>query len=191
MSEPLTAFSFSVFLQRAPTASAPDLASPLGSLGMLSSTRMGFAEISGLNAELDVETYREGGNNANPLRFPTWGNFTNLVMRRGVSDTTDLWDWHARVTYEPLLATERRNALVLLHDRVSASPAGASGAPQAIAMWFVQNALPARLLGPSLNARANELAIETLELAHEGVVRISAANVPGLSSFLSSRGSMA
>ncbi|MBV8136018.1 MAG: phage tail protein, partial [Deltaproteobacteria bacterium] len=44
--------------------------------------------------------------------------------------------------------------------------------------WFFTNALPERLVGPGLNARSNEIAIETLELSHEGLLRLPVANLP-------------
>jgi phage tail-like protein len=136
---------------------------------------VGFAEVTGLNSELDVEEYREGGRNIGPRRFPKWGRYPNLVFRRGVTSSTFLWDWWADVithsyTLPTTTAPPRRNGVILLESLDHRSIAG----------WFFANALPERLIGPGLNARGGEIAIETLELSHEGVLRLPASNLPAV-----------
>jgi phage tail-like protein len=131
--------------------------------------RAGFAEVSGLNSELEMEDYREGGRNFGPRRFPRYGRFPNLVLRRGVTTDTSLWDWWGDVIARSYtlaakgVPTPRRNGVILLDG-----PNHSVGAA-----WFFSNALPERLSGPALSARSNEIAIETLELSHEGLVRLS------------------
>jgi phage tail-like protein len=135
--------------------------------------RLGFAEVSGLNSELEMEDFREGGRNIGPRRFPRWGRYPNIVLRRGITSDTALWDWWADVimrsyTLDPKGTPKpqpvpRRNAVILVDGFNH----------KAVAGWFVSNALPERLSGPGLNARGNEIAIETLELSHEGVLRLS------------------
>jgi phage tail-like protein len=134
---------------------------------------LGFAEVSGLNSELEMEDFREGGRNIGPRRFPRWGRYPNIVLRRGVTTDTTLWDWWADVIMRSYTLdakgtpapkrVPRRNAVILVDGFDH----------KAIAGWFVSNALPERLSGPGLNARGNEIAIETLELSHEGVLRLS------------------
>jgi phage tail-like protein len=134
--------------------------------------RAGFAEVSGLNSELEMEEFHEGGRNIGPRRFPRWGRYPNVVLRRGITSDTALWDWWAHVisrsytlpkSAPPPRRLPRRNAVILV-DGVD---------HKAVAGWFVSNALPERLSGPGLNARGSEIAIETLELSHEGVLRLS------------------
>lgn len=178
---PIPGYNFAVVLMAAPTGASIDNAT--ATLGQLpSAIRMGFAEVSGLGADMEIETYHEGGRNQGPLRFVRRGEYPSLVLRRGVTDNTDLWEWFRQVTLTPG-PPERRNGLVLAFDRTASGPAGSS-TPQPIAIWFFSNALPTRLNGPSLNARGNEIAIESLELAHEGLMRLPRSQVPGLSSFL-------
>jgi phage tail-like protein len=133
-----------------------------------SGIRAGFAEVSGLNSELEMEEYREGGRNIGPRRFPKWGRYPNLIMRRGVTQDTALWDWWAQVitqsyTRQTTLAPPRRSGVIILEGPDHTAIAG----------WFFSNALPERLVGPGLNARSNEIAIETLELSHEGLLRLN------------------
>jgi phage tail-like protein len=177
---PIPVFNFRVFFSApAPESTALDGGDVVAAAGGLASAAVspanvvGFAEVSGLNSELEVEEHREGGRNIGPRRFPRWGRYPNLVFRRGVTGSTFLWDWWADVishsfTLATTTAPPRRNGVILL-DGVNHG---------AIAGWFFSNALPERLVGPSLNARGNEIAIETLELSHEGLLRLPASQLP-------------
>jgi phage tail-like protein len=134
---------------------------------------VGFAEVSGLNSELEVEEYREGGRNLGPHRFPRWGRYQTLVFRRGVTTNTFLWQWWDDVithsyTLTITRAPPRFNGVILLEDVDHIVVAG----------WFFSNGLPERLVGPGLSARGNEIAIETLEVSHEGLLRLPVANLP-------------
>lgn len=179
MIAPAPNFNFRVFFTPT-TASrsvdAGDTSTTAGSLAgpaMSANNVIGFAEVSGLGGELEVEEHREGGSNAAARRFPRWGRYPNLVFRRGVTESTMLWDWWTEVlsrsyTLSPTKAPPRRNGVILLEDN----------AHKAVAGWFFSNALPERLIGPGLVARGNEIAIETLELSHEGIMRLPAGNLP-------------
>jgi phage tail-like protein len=180
MHQPVPVFNFRVyFSQEAPESTALDAGNVVTAAGGLASAivgpanSVGFAEVSGLNSELEVEEYREGGRNIGPRRFPRWGRYPNLVFRRGVTASTFLWDWWADVishsyTLTTTLAPPRRNGVILLEAQDHTVTAG----------WFFSNALPERLVGPGLNARGNESAIETLELSHEGLLRLPADQLP-------------
>jgi phage tail-like protein len=173
VANPVPSFCFSVLLLDAdPTASSSQV-NLVGAGVQLakSAIRGSFAEVSGLNGGMETEEYREGGNNTGPHKFIKWGKYPNVVLKRGVTSNSDLWDWY----YTSLYASAnpiRKNAVITLNDR----QAGQS--PTAV--WFVRNALPESLQGPNLNARNNEIAIETLELVHEGLYRISLAMIPGI-----------
>ena len=178
--QPAPGFNFSVFFSPpAPASSALDagdaIAAAAGAAGstVTGVNAIGFAEVTGLNSELDVEEFREGGRSLAAHRFPRFGRYPNLVLRRGVTQSTLLWAWWADViSHSYTLAVTRppprRNGVVLLEGRDR----------RAVAGWFFSNALPERLIGPGLNARGNEIAIETLELSHEGLLRLPAANLP-------------
>jgi phage tail-like protein len=176
--QPLTGFNFRILLSapvkdtRLFETGSDALASvgveaQVATVARAGAIRAGFAEVSGLNSELEIEEYREGGRNIGPHRFPRFGRYPNLVLRRGVTTDTTLWDWWGDViarsfTLEKGKPSPRRNGVILL-DGLN---------HQAVAAWFFANALPERLTGPGLNARSNEIAIETLELSHEGLVRL-------------------
>ncbi len=192
LSNPVPAFSFNVYMMDAkPGFSAVDLAS-IG-VGVGKSVLFGsFSEVSGLNAEMETEEYREGGRNTGPHKFVKWGKYPNLVFKRGVTMNPDIWDWYYAILYknrEPV----RKNGIVLLTDRGGGATALSDG-PTAlglpgldklpVAVWFFRNALPEKLQGPSLNAKSNEIAIETLELAHEGLYRMGPSMLPGVGDVL-------
>lgn len=178
--QPVPGFNFHVFFsQPAPESTALDAGDALAAAGGLAGAAVsaangiGFAEVSGLDSEIEIEEYREGGRNIAPRRFPRWGRNPRLVFRRGVTGSTFLWDWWADVmshsfTLAPTKAPPRRNGVILVE--------GLNHVP--VAGWFFANALPERLAGPGLNARGSEIAIETLELAHEGLLRLSVASLP-------------
>jgi phage tail-like protein len=181
---PVGAFRFTVFLvDRAPGG----IASPvegLPTLGAVSATvsPVRFAEVSGIDAAIEIETYHEGGRNTNPLRFTRWGQFSNLVFRRGITDDSSLWEWYQQVQFLPA-APLRKNGFVLLQAATAASALPGIGG-QPIAAWFFSNGLPERLTGPGLDAARNEIAIETLEIAHEGLLRLAPSLIPGLTAFV-------
>jgi phage tail-like protein len=178
--QPVAGFNFQVFFSPPTQAStAFDAGDALVAAGGLAgaavspANAIGFAEVRGLDSEIEIEEYREGGRNIGPHQLPRGGRYSRLVFRRGVTDSTFLWDWWADVithsyTLEVTKAPPRRNGVVLLQGRDRTAVAG----------WLFTNALPERLVGPALDARGGEIAIETLELAHEGLLRLSASNLP-------------
>jgi len=117
----------------------------------------GFSEVSGLQAEIEVQEYREGGVNeyihkrAGPTKYSS-----NLVLKKGVADSTQLWSWYCDVMQGKV---KRRPVDVLLRD----------SAGEEKRRWKFQNAYPVKWAGPDLKATASEVAVEVVELAHEGL----------------------
>jgi phage tail-like protein len=117
----------------------------------------GFNEVSGLQAEIELHDYREGGLNEylhrlpGPVRYPA-----NLVLKRGISDNKSLWLWHCEVRRGVIT---RRNLTVILRDN--------AGMPAC--HWHLERAYPVRWIGPALRADSNTVAVEALELVHCGI----------------------
>lgn len=98
----------------------------------------------------------------------------------------DLWDWH----YQAMVGSRppiRKSAVILLSDpgtRIEAGPPTPLDIPffdsTPIAMWFVSHALPRKVQGPELNASDGNIAIESLEVVHQGLFRIGAAQLPSI-----------
>jgi phage tail-like protein len=161
-----------------------------GLVNMASQLLLGaFSEVNGLTAELELEAVPAGGENAAPKRFVKGGKHVPLVLKRGVTFNTDLWDWHQQVLYgqDPMI---RKSGVVLLLERASLVHEQGGGVGfdllaqltrPPIAAWFFERGLPERLVGPTLDGKTSVLAMEQLEIAHEGLTRVSLAAIPGLS----------
>ena len=119
-----------------------------------------FQEVGGLDATTDVIEYREGGDNLGPRKFPGQTKHSNLSLKRGYTDDTQLWDW-----YEDVMTgrTEdiRRDISVVQYDM----------AGQEVFRWNLYRAFPVKYTAPAFNARGNDLSIETLEVAYERIER--------------------
>jgi phage tail-like protein len=116
-----------------------------------------FCEVSGLTSETDVIEYRNGSDKTNTVRkLPGLTSYANIVLKRGVTQDTQLWQW--RKAIEQGTPDRRSGSIVLLDDERNP-----------VRRWHFTEGWPAKLEGPALNASANEVAIETIEIAHEGL----------------------
>jgi len=116
-------------------------------------SRNGFRECTGLEATSDpIEKV------FTPRKLPGQTKYSNITLKWGITDDHSLWDWRKKVIDGK---TERKNGSVILMDE--------SGEEKL--RWNFVNAWPNKWSGPSFNATANEVAIETLEIAHEGVTK--------------------
>ena len=118
----------------------------------------GFSEVSGLSVELEPQEYAEGGINTHMHKFPGRAKQSNITLKRGIVDRK-MWDWFYAFT---LGKGKSRTMSILLRD-----PSG----DQVVMEWQVKHAFPMKWSGPELNATQNSVAIESLELAHEGLER--------------------
>lgn len=121
-------------------------------------TRAAFQECSGFDSTIDVIEHREGGENTTLRKLPGMTKYSNITLKRGITDDTELYDWHRKTVLGDI---ERKNGSIVLLDRKG----------EEVARWNFVRAWPTKWDGPDLNAEGNDIAIETLEMAHEGVVR--------------------
>jgi phage tail-like protein len=122
--------------------------------------RAAFHEASGLDSSIEVVEHREGGDNITPRKLPGQVKFSNVQLKWGIADDKDLYDWHRQwATGDP--AATRRNGSIVLLDRQG----------QEKIRWNFFNAWPAKWTGPSFSGEASDIAIESLEIAHEGLQR--------------------
>ena len=148
-----------------------------------------FAEVQGIDADLEIETYQEGGLNTNTHKFMKRTKPSNLTFKKGVTNSAAIWDWHNQVIANSEIP--RKSGLIVLYERNGLGLAGA-GLPLVdrtpVAMWMFHRGLPERVRGPQLNAKGNEIAIETLEISHEGLQRMSLSMIPGIANLNSALG---
>ena len=119
-------------------------------------TRAGFRECSGLDTSQDPIDYREGTDALTARKLPGLNKYSNISLKWGITTDADLWDWRKQVMDGTI---ERKNgSIVLLND---------TGEEQV--RWNFREGWPTKWTGPSFNATGNEVAIETLEIVHEGL----------------------
>jgi len=153
-SNPLSGFRFAVSFGE---ASLPAAALAPGGVIPL---QIGFSEVNGLGATLEAHPYPEGGRNDTTLKFPTKTNFGNITFRRGVALDLSLFLWFDKVRSGSFGA--RRSVLIAHLDDM--------GLPALI--WYVHRAFPVAYNGPTWSSTQNAVAIESLELAHEGLTAV-------------------
>jgi phage tail-like protein len=121
-------------------------------------TKVGFQEVSGLNIEIDPIEYRQGASpNFSKIKMPGMHKFSNITLKRGTfAGDNDYFTWLQTIQ---LNTVERRTVTISLLDE--------TGAPAVT--WKVKNAFPVKLNSSDLKAEGNEVAVETLEIAHEGL----------------------
>lgn len=122
----------------------------------------GFSQVRGLEGTIEVEDRRQGGVNDHLDKVVTGASWSNLVLTRGVTDSDALWSWYEQTRRG---AIQRKSGTILLLD-AARNPA---------ISWTFRGALPVKWSGPSFDAaQDSQVAIETVELIHLGLVRASA-----------------
>ena len=122
----------------------------------------GFSEAFIEPTTTEVIEYREGSDPAYVRKLPGLTKFGNITLKRGVSASLELFNWHLQVVRGEL-SDARRNITIVVLDETG----------QDAARFRVTHAWPTKYDPGDLNAKGNEVFIESLELANEGVERIS------------------
>jgi len=125
----------------------------------------GFSEVQGLEAETEMEEYREGGVNGYVHRMPKGIRHPRIVMRRGMTASAALWEWYDNHA-QGAIARARKNGSIILYK-----PDG-----EELCRWNFTEAYPVKWSGPSLNAMSSDTAIESVELVHNGLKTIYKRN---------------
>jgi phage tail-like protein len=120
-------------------------------------TQAGFSQVLMPDAYFDVVEYREGGDPHSSVRkLPGRAHYSNLVLKWGTTNARELFDWWKSIRDGNL---DRRNiSVVLLNEK-----------REEVKRWNFIRAWPVRYKPADLAAKGNEVAIETLEIAHEGM----------------------
>jgi phage tail-like protein len=116
----------------------------------------GFTQISGLDREVQVEDFREGGLNDHTHKLATVTKYQNLSLKRGICDATELWLWHQDVINGKI---ERRAVTIVLTDSLGKDKW----------RWIFADAYPVKWSGAELNATSSAVFVENVEFAHNGI----------------------
>lgn len=121
-------------------------------------TRGAFSEASGLDSSQDPIEYREGTDPLHSKKLPGLNKASNISLKWGITDDKELWEWRKKSIDGK---TERKNGSIVLYN----------DAGEEKIRWNFVEAWPTKWTGPSFKASGNEVAIESLEIAHEGITR--------------------
>jgi phage tail-like protein len=120
------------------------------------SVKGSFSEVSGLEAEIDVIEYRNGSENNVVRKLPGLTKFAKITLKRGIIGDLTFWNWLVNATQGNVQRTEV--AIILLDEN-----------RHPVMRWIFTRAWPCKWTGPMLNAKGNQVAIESLEICHEGM----------------------
>ena len=116
-----------------------------------------FSECSGLTAEGDAVDYREGTDRqSNVRKLVGLRKYANIVLKRGYTQDTSLWTWYGNI--RDGLADRRNVTINLLNEQRTP-----------VLHWHAERAWINKIEGPSFKASGNEVAIESVEIVHEGL----------------------
>ncbi len=116
-----------------------------------------FRECGGLTLNTDPVDYREGTDTWLSVRkLPGLRKFTNITLKRGITDNQDLWNWYLNILNG---VDDRRNGSIVLQDEQH----------NRVLSWNFQNGWICKWEGPAMNATSNDVAIESIEICHERV----------------------
>jgi phage tail-like protein len=119
----------------------------------------GFMECTGLESKTEIIRYREGSDQLNtPRLLPGLHTYGNITLRKGVTDSKELYIWRKTVIDGQIV---RKSGSIILQDNKH----------QEVARWNFRESWPCKMSGPQLNAQGNEVAIEEIEICHEGIER--------------------
>lgn len=117
----------------------------------------GFSEASGLSTDTNMIEYREGAEQQGTTRkLPGLMKYNNIVLKRGWTKDKSLWTWRKKVIDGK---TQRNSGSIVLLDE----------ARNEALRWNFREGWPSKWEGPALNAKTSEVAVETLEICHEGL----------------------
>jgi len=120
--------------------------------------RIGFTEVTGLDMQVEAIEYREGSSpEYSKIKMPGMHKFSNITLKRGtIQGDSDFYKWVNTIN---LTVSERRDIIISLLNETHAP----------VMTWKAKNAFPVKVQASDLKSDGNEVAIETLELAHEGL----------------------
>ncbi len=120
-----------------------------------------FSEVTGFDASVESTEYREGGRKTTTLKLAGLRKYGNITLKRAVSaaNSDELWKWWCIAEEKE---AQRQDLTINLLDNNGA----------VAATWSVENAFPVKYTAPDFDAKSSDAAIETIELAHEGMKRI-------------------
>jgi len=117
-----------------------------------------FSEVSGFDTTTDAIDYREGHEPAHARKLPGMNKYGNVTLKRGITDSMELYNWYKDVVAGKI---KRQTVAIVVLDEEGKDKA----------RFQITEAWPNKYTPMSLNAKGNDVSIETIELVNEGVER--------------------
>ncbi len=124
-------------------------------------TQAGFNEVSFGDSTTEVTEYRVGTDSPTARKLSGQTKYGNITLKWGLTDSTDLYDWH-KLIVEKGAKDNRKNIAIALKDEAGDDKV----------RWEIENAWPTKYDPTDFNAKGNDVAIETLEIVNEGYKRV-------------------
>jgi len=124
-------------------------------------SKLGFTEVSGLEVETEMIEYRDGASpEYNKQRIPGLRKYANITLKRGMfANDNEFFDWWKKTALFQNVDNDRRDLTISLLNE----------SHEPVMVWTVKRAWPVKITSTDLKGDANEVAIETMELVHEGL----------------------
>jgi phage tail-like protein len=119
-----------------------------------------FSEVTGFDITSDVIDYREGDEPTHVRKLPGLTKYGNVTLKRGVTDSMDIYNWHKDIVAGKI---RRETVAIVVLDELGGDKA----------RFNIEKAWPSKYDPMDLNAKGNDVSIETLELVNEGVQRVA------------------
>ena len=123
-------------------------------------TQAGFSDCSGFGSNVEVVEYREGGDTATVRKLPGKISYPDITLKWGITNSRELYDWHLAAVNGQI---ERKNGSIILQDDL--------GTEQV--RWNFFSAWPSKYAAPEMNAKGNDVAIDSLTVSCERLERAS------------------
>lgn len=120
----------------------------------------GFTDVSGFDSSVDVIEYREGNEATHTRKLPGLTKYGNISLKWGITDSMELYNWHKEAASGNI---QRKNISIVVIDEAGNDKA----------RWDFVQVWPSKYNAPDFSAKGNDIAIESLELVHEGMSRVS------------------
>ncbi|GAB4196439.1 MAG: phage tail protein [Roseiflexaceae bacterium] len=126
-------------------------------------TQAQFRECSGLSTESQVIEYKEANKDGVTVikKVPGVLKWDNITLKRGITDVMELWNWRTQVE-QGKVDEARKNGSIVLYNQANTE----------VARWNFEAGWPTKISGPSLNAGSDDIAVEEVTIAHEGLKRV-------------------
>lgn len=123
-----------------------------------------FTECSGLGSEHEIIEHKIVDDNGNEviMKIPGRLKWDNVTLKRGITDNMDIWDWRKTVEDGDVESARANGSIVMFDQHLTE-----------MARWNFENAWPLKVSGPSVKSDSNEIGIEELTIAHEGLWRVT------------------